>query len=254
MWNLVPEVIALPLLPVLVWQGRRTRARTPRLPEASGARHGVQPGAGEPLVLLAVGESPVAGVGVDMQEEAITARLAASLAESTGRAVHWNACGRNGATVRDAMHELLATVPAQPVDVLLLAFGVNDAVAFRPVRAWRRDMLALVAALRERCAPKLVLLSGVPPMGEFPALPQPLRWVLGLKAAALDRALRQLAAEGAGLHVPLDLGRPTDAALAAEDGYHPSAEGCRVWASMLADAYCGMAARSVRFAAAEERQ
>jgi lysophospholipase L1-like esterase len=252
MRNLVPEIFALPLLPVLIWQGRRTRARTPRMPEASGARNGFQPGAGEPLVLLAVGESPVAGVGVKVQEEAITAQLAASLADATGRTVHWNAYGRNGATVRDAMHELLEKVPAQPVDVLLLAFGVNDAVSFRPVRAWRSDLLALVAALRARCEPKVVLLSGVPPMGEFPALPQPLRWVLGLKAAALDRALRQLAAEGAGLHVPLDLGRPADPSLAAEDGYHPSAKGCQVWSAMLAAAYCRVTGYSASIAAAEE--
>lgn len=253
MRNLVAEIIALPLLPILIWQGRRTRARTPRLPEASGPRNGVQAGTGEPLVLLAVGESPVAGVGVMVQEEAITAQLAVALAESTGRTVHWNACGRNGATVRDAIQELLVTVPAQPVDVLLLAFGVNDAVAFRPVQAWRRDMLALVSALRPRCAPKMVLLSGVPPMGKFPALPLPLRWVLALKAAALDRALQQLAAEGAGLHVPLDLGQSSDASLAAEDGYHPSAKGCFVWAAMLADAYLGAAAAS-RSLAAEERE
>ncbi len=254
MRNLLPEIIALPLLPVLIWQGRRTRARTPRLPEASGERNGVHPGTGEPLVLLAVGESPVAGVGVQVQEEAITAQLAVCLANATGRAVHWNACGRNGATVRDALRELAEKVPAQPVDVLLLAFGVNDAVAFRPVRAWRRDVLALVAALRVRCAPKMVLLSGVPPMGKFPALPQPLRWVLGLKAATLDRALRQLAAEGAGLHVRLNLGQSNDASLAAEDGYHPSAKGCLVWAAMLADACRDMANASMDFVAAEERQ
>lgn len=241
MRNLVPEMLALPLLPILVWQGRRTRARTPRLPEADGARQGVQPSAtlqeAKPLKLLAVGESPVAGVGVARQEDAITARLAVELAQSTGRAVHWHACGRNGATVRDAMQELLSQVPRQPVDLLLLAFGVNDAVAFRSVNAWRRDVLDLLAALRERCTPGTVLLSGVPPMSEFPALPQPLRWVLGLKAAALDRALRQLAREGAGLHVPLALGSRADSTLAAEVGYHPSAKGCRVWAAMLADAY-----------------
>ncbi|MGB6055948.1 MAG: SGNH/GDSL hydrolase family protein, partial [Burkholderiaceae bacterium] len=32
----LPELIALPLLPLLVAQGRRTRRVTPRLPEAGG--------------------------------------------------------------------------------------------------------------------------------------------------------------------------------------------------------------------------
>ncbi|MYN02242.1 SGNH/GDSL hydrolase family protein [Pseudoduganella sp. DS3] len=236
-------MLALPLLPLLMLQGRRTRARTPRLPEAPGARHGVLVGAapGAPLRVLGLGESPVAGVGVARQEQAITAQFARALARRTGRAVQWRACGRNGATVRDALAQLLPQVPPEPVDVLLVAFGVNDTVAFRPVGAWQRDVLALLEHLRARCQPRLVLLSGVPPMREFPALPRPLRWVLGLKAAALDRGLAALAREHAWLyHVPLVLDSRNDAALAAEDGYHPSAKGCEVWADLLAAAYMGV--------------
>lgn len=247
MRRLLPELIALPLLPLLLVQGRHTRANTPRLPEASGERAGMAlPGmAGESsgsgptaLKLLGVGESPVAGVGVAQQEQAITAQLAQALAAGSGRAVQWRACGRNGATVRDALNELVQQVPPEPVDVLLVAFGVNDAVAFRRVGAWQQDMLALLQQLRERCSPGVVLLSGVPPMQEFPTLPRPLRWVLGLKAAALDRGLQVLAQERAWLrHVPIVLDTRNDATLCAEDGYHPSAKGCRIWAGLLANAY-----------------
>lgn len=240
MWNLLPELIALPLLPLLLVQGRRMRARTPRLPEAGGERHGVQAGhaGAAPLRLLSVGESPVAGVGVARQDEAITAQFACELAAATSRPVQWRAFGRNGATVRDALAELVAQVPQEPVDVLLVAFGVNDAVAFRRVGAWQEDVLALLDQLRQRCQPGLVLVSGVPPMQEFPTLPHPLRWVMGLKAAALDRGLQALARRHGWLHhVPIVLGTRHDATLTAEDGYHPSAHGCRIWAGLLADAY-----------------
>ncbi|XLZ72049.1 SGNH/GDSL hydrolase family protein [Massilia sp. SR12] len=228
------------MLPLLVLQGRRTRARTPRLPEAPGARHGGLAGTapGAPLQVLGLGESPVAGVGVARQELAITAQFARELARRTGRPVLWRACGRNGATVRDALAQLVEQVPAQPVDVLLVAFGVNDAVAFRPVAAWQRDMLALLERLRERCQPRVVLVSGVPPMQEFPTLPHPLRWVMGLKAAALDRGLLALARQHSWLyHVPIVLDSRNDASLTAVDGYHPSAKGCEVWAGLLASAY-----------------
>lgn len=240
MRNFFPELIALPLLPLLLVQGRRTRARTPRLPEAAGERHGVATGSsgGAPLRVLGVGESPVAGVGVARQEQAITAQFAGALAARTGNTVEWRACGRNGATVRDALAELVAQVPQEPVDVLLVAFGVNDAVAFRRVGAWQRDVLALLEQLRARCQPGRVLVSGVPPMQEFPTLPHPLRWVMGLKAAALDRGLRALARRHGWLHhVPIVLDTRNDSTLAAEDGYHPSAHGCRIWAGLLADAY-----------------
>ncbi|WP_342118171.1 SGNH/GDSL hydrolase family protein [Pseudoduganella sp. OTU4001] len=240
MRNLLPELIALPILPLLLVQGRRTRARTPRLPEAAGERHGVVGGRAEStsLRVLGVGESPVAGVGVSRQDEAITAQFAQQLAARTGHPVHWRASGRNGATVRDALAELVAQVPQEQVDVLLVAFGVNDSVAFRRVGEWQQDVLALAEQLRQRCQPRMVLVSGVPPMQEFPTLPHPLRWVMGLKAAALDRGLHALARQHGWLHhVPIVLDTRNDATLTAEDGYHPSAHGCRVWAGLLADAY-----------------
>lgn len=240
MRDYLPELIALPLLPFLLAQGRRTRRVTPRLPEAGGATCGL---AGfesrqAPLKLLSFGESPVAGVGVDTHEQAITGQLACILAERLRRPVSWQACGQNGATARQALHGLLPAVRPEPVDLALVAFGVNDTTAFRQVRHWRADMSALLDGLQARCRPRLILLSGVPPVGRFPALPQPLRAVMGMKAAALDRALASLAQTRAGtLYVPLLLDT-RDSALMAHDGYHPSAAGCTAWAALLAGACC----------------
>ena len=57
----LPELVALPMLPLLIAQGKCTRRITPRLPEAGGAAEGIA-GAGDPgqpLSLLTIGESPV---------------------------------------------------------------------------------------------------------------------------------------------------------------------------------------------------
>lgn len=233
----LPELIALPLLPLLTVQGRRVRRRTPRLPEAAGPVSGIcgahYPGVA--LRLLAVGESPVAGVGVDTHEQAITAVLANTLSRRLEKPVRWRACGLNGITVAQAQAGLLPLVPAEPVDLLLVAFGVNDSTSFHSSGRWQADLALLLHSLQQRCQPRLVLLSGVPPMGRFPSLPQPLRWVLGLKAAALDATAASLAAATPGvLHVPmrLDTAMP---GLMASDRYHPSAAGCAAWGNALAD-------------------
>jgi lysophospholipase L1-like esterase len=233
------ELIALPLLPLLILQGRHARRVTPRMPEAAGPVCGDSGGAhrGEPFTLLALGESPVAGVGVPTHEEAITGQLARALSRSIQRPVRWQAFGKNGVTVRDALTQLVPRIPATPVDLALVAFGVNDTSAFRPVTQWRDDLVTLLAALDARCAPRQILLSGVPPVAHFPALPQPLRWVLGLKAQALDLAAREVAAGLPHvLYVPLALDTH-DRSMMATDGYHPSAKGCAAWAQLLADAY-----------------
>lgn len=241
MRHLLPELIALPLLPFLIAQGKRTRRITPRLPEAAGScvgeagtHHGKPP-----LSLLALGESPVAGIGVTTHEEAITGQFAQALSARIQRPVSWRACGKNGVTVREAFDTVLPHAPEQQVDIALVAFGVNDTTAFRSVAAWRADLRTFLHALDTRCAPRLILLSGVPPLARFPALPQPLRWVMGLKAQALDVAARELAT---GLprtcYVPLTLDA-ADRTMMASDGYHPSAKGCQAWGKLLSDACSG---------------
>ncbi|NEX63488.1 SGNH/GDSL hydrolase family protein [Noviherbaspirillum galbum] len=237
MQQFLPELVALPLFPLLSWQGKRTRRKTPRLPEADGPREGLAGAqlAGQALRIVAIGESPVAGVGVPTQEDAITAQLARALSSSLGRPVAWQAHGRNGATAREIGEAVLPGLPAAPVDVALVCLGVNDTTAFTPVGRWRDTLSSLLQALEERCQPRIILLAGVPPLSRFPALPQPLRWVMGLKSAALDHESARLAASlPAVLHVPLhvDLVSPQ---MMASDGYHPSVRGCAVWARQMAD-------------------
>jgi lysophospholipase L1-like esterase len=233
----LPELVALALLPMLLAQGKHVRRVTPRLPEAPAPYAGIVGDCADvgPLSLLAVGESPVAGVGVASHEQAITGQLARALSARLARPVRWQAWGKNGVTVRQALQQVMPSIPRAPVDIALVAFGVNDTTGFHSVECWREDLRAVVEALQERCAPQLILLSGVPPIAHFPALPQPLRWVMGLKAHALDLAARELAAElERTCYVPLAID-PTDRTLMASDGYHPSAQGCTVWACLLAD-------------------
>lgn len=248
MRRFLPELIALPMLPFLVAQGRHARRVTPRLPEATGPASGIagERHGGAPLSLLTVGESPVAGVGVATHEEAITGQLAHALAARLLRPVCWRACGKNGVTVREALERVIPSVPRMPVDVALVAFGVNDTTAFRPVSSWGRDLSAVLDALEVQCQPKLILLSGVPPLAHFPALPQPLRWVMGLKAQTLDVAAQALATKRAHtVHVPLALDT-RDVTMMASDGYHPSAKGCAAWAGLLSEIGAKEIGRSTR--------
>lgn len=235
----IPELVALPLLPLLVAQGYRTRRITPRLPEAQGPFHDIAGAmqSGPLLSLLAIGESPVAGVGVNTHHDAITGQLALALSDALACPVAWCAHGKNGITVSQGLQHLVPALPPTPVDIALIAFGVNDTTAFRPATRWRRDLHNLIEAVDARCMPTCILLSGVPPLSLFPALPQPLRSVMGMKARALDAVARDLAAALPRVHhVPLAID-VADTTLMASDGYHPSEKGCTLWAGMLSSAY-----------------
>lgn len=217
----------LPVLLPLAWHTRRTALR---LPEAAGPQQGVAgAGQGEPLRLLLLGESTVAGVGVEAQQVALSGQLGAALAESLGRPVHWQALGVNGITAVEACEALLPQAP-QRVDLVVLVFGVNDTTHFSSRRAWLQALNRLAEHFVAGRAQ--VAFTAVPPIEHFSALPRLLRWMLGRRARLLDLDLRHLAQQRGHVYCALDL-QFADEYL-AEDGYHPSARGYAVWAQALA--------------------
>ncbi|MDV7400846.1 hypothetical protein RZS08_56035, partial [Arthrospira platensis SPKY1] len=83
-------LFALPLLPLMAYQGKRAKASIPKLPEASGTAGCCATSPEAPhFRLIAIGESTIAGVGVRTHEEGLTGALACAIAEAKGVNVHW---------------------------------------------------------------------------------------------------------------------------------------------------------------------
>lgn len=231
--HLVATAVSIPLLPLLAAQGRRVRRTTVRLPPAADPASGCA-GDGVPAVrLLLVGESTVAGVGAASHERALAGETAAALATAIGRAVAWCAVGENGATAACSRDVLVPRIPAGPVDAVAIALGVNDVLRLHGPDVWVRDLVRLIDAIRERVGPAPVVVAAMAPIGRFPSLPQPLRLVLGERAAALDRATARVVDLREG--VSRSASRlESDERSFATDRFHPSEEGYRAWGRLLA--------------------
>ena len=216
--------------PVLLAQGRHVRRTVRLLPEPEGLREG-DSGSGPLLRLLIAGDSAAAGVGAPTQDDALSGHLVSSLAGCLR--VQWKLFAYTGATTADLIRHL-QQAPAAEFDVVVTSLGVNDVTGRRSLDDWRRQQGQLVALLREKFAARHILLSGLPPMHRFPALPQPLRWYVGSRARDFDRALARFADERAGCEfVQLDYAMMDLAAMAA-DGFHPGPAVYRRWAMELA--------------------
>ena len=218
------------LLPVLLPQALLARRRAIRLEPAAGPQTGmVGACSGEPLRLLLVGESTVAGVGVGSQQEALAGRLAEQLAGLVKRPVVWQALGENGITATQALERLLPQVAGQRFDLVLLVFGVNDTTHFTSSARWQKALHSLVQAFA--VAQCQVAVTAVPPIQHFSALPWLLRQMLGLRAAILDQQLGLVAGKHSAQHCRVELEFTPE--YLARDGYHPSELGYRVWAEGL---------------------
>jgi lysophospholipase L1-like esterase len=227
------------LAPLLLMQARQAVRRAPRLPAASGPVHGTA-GRGEPLRrLLVIGESTAAGVGARTHAQALPGFLAAEMSGRLGGSMNWLARGKGGATARAVLAEL---VPAGqgPFDMTVLTVGTNDLFDRRAMQPWAADLRNLIEALDGRGTDGgRVIVSGMPPVHLAPGIPQPLRFVLGRRARAMDRITRQVAASCRATYVPINVPPAGSRRLFASDGFHPSEAGYREWARLLAGAVPG---------------
>jgi lysophospholipase L1-like esterase len=221
------------LLPLVWAQGAATRRRVPRLPPAQPPHHGMFSGVGDPIRVLAIGESTVSGIGLARGDETIGATTARALARATGRPVAWRAYGLGGATAREGLGRILPRIPPEPADLLIVAFCVNDLAGYRSPAGFADDLAAVVTAARNRVGDAAAVIGGVAPIASFPALPWPLRTILGWRAAAL-----QAAAEGLTRRLPKlvveRISTPLTRDLFAADGFHPNPKAHAIWGENIA--------------------
>ncbi|KAB0502908.1 SGNH/GDSL hydrolase family protein [Pseudomonas moorei] len=217
--------------PVLLMQGMYTRRVTPKLPEAEGEREGVS-GVGEELRVLILGDSAAAGVGASTQAEALSGQLVSRLA--TDHQVFWKLWARSGLDSQ-ALLDLLAQRAPERFDVALLSIGVNDVTSQLSAEQWIALQQRLMDVLRDQFAVKQIILSPLPPMHLFPALPQPLRWYLGNRAARFNTRLAGLAAGNDHCTMLTTRLAPVAGSM-ARDGFHPGPAIYSVWADDAARA------------------
>ncbi len=216
-------------MPVLLGQAVHVRMNYVELPEPTGARSGTV-GDGPPLRLLVIGDSSALGIGVTTQAEALLGQLLGRLQDHAR--ITYDLVAMTGAKTADVL-SWVNDLPAAEYDVVVTALGVNDVTKGVSLRKWLRQQTALFDRLSARCGGPLIIASGLPPIGQFPLLPHPLRWVLGRQAARFDRHLHRLAAARSDC-VALRFNMGLDETNMSPDGFHPGPTVYARWADEVA--------------------
>lgn len=223
-WSLSPFT-----LPQAAW----VRKTAPRFAAADGPRSG-SVGSGKPLKLLALGDSIIAGVGARHIDDALVGQTSRALASALECRVEWSAHGRIGARSTTLVEEYLPLLPADPVDAIVLSVGVNDITGLIKQAQWEANLARLLEALAEHSSGAVIAVSGIPPLGGFPLLPQPLRFASGQRGKAFDDAARRVIERfPQAMHIPIEFGTSTDRFSA--DGFHPSESSYALFGGVIAE-------------------
>ncbi|MGS0674533.1 SGNH/GDSL hydrolase family protein [Shewanella sp. 0m-4] len=228
-------LIFILLAPILLLQGRIVKRNTPKLPEAAGPRQGsVGDGAG--LSVLILGDSAAAGVGVASQQQALTGVVVNTLAQRYQ--VDWRLLaksGHNTAQTIEMLQQELVVQQTMHFEAVVVSLGVNDVLSPLTVNQWISQQQALVELVTEKLGCQRLILTRVPPMGDFPVLPQPLRWFLGQRSQAFNRQLQRYALQEPKFTL-LEFGHQLNSDAMATDGFHPGALIYQDWGKSVASA------------------
>ena len=227
---MVYHLVTLLLAPLFIVQGLYVRRVTPKLPEPVGARSGTS-GSGPRTRLLIVGDSAAAGVGVDTQEQALSGRLVTTL--SSTREVSWKLLALTG----DDSGEVLVRLKSEAkeaLDTVVVSVGVNDVTGRTGSEAWARNLQNMIDILKTNFSAQRIFLSSIPPMHIFPALPQPLRWWLGVRAKKLNAIMKKIAEANAKCFL-VQAPFPIDNQYIAADGFHPGEPAYALWGNHVAE-------------------
>jgi lysophospholipase L1-like esterase len=184
---------------------------------------------------LWIGDSTAYGVGVDDAYEGVASRIARERGEQVVM------LAVSGATLSDVRRDQVPHVAAARADRVYVSVGANDVTHLTSKSSFAADFRELLDDL-PRDADLVVL--GVPDMGGPPRLLQPLRAVAGRRGSQLDGIVRDAVADAharrSGQTTYVDIAgrtgppfRRDHARYFAADGYHPSAEGYRLWAEAV---------------------
>ena len=221
------------LLPALIIQGNKVKKNTPRLPEPMGDRHG-RSGQGKTLSILIIGDSAAAGVGVKQQQDALSGSILAELEHEYE--ITWALHAKTGRTSAHVIRAITA-LDNQHYDVIVSSVGVNDVTKLMSAKTWIKQQDQLYRLVQQKFSPHLIIAASVPPVDQFPALPQPLAWLFGQYAKKMNLELKQYVKKHSDIQcIEYDLAQYQQQQLTmAEDGFHPSKEIYQLWAKSIAE-------------------
>ncbi|MGD2099666.1 MAG: SGNH/GDSL hydrolase family protein [Desulfobacterales bacterium] len=226
------NIIFWGLFPFILPQAIYVRKTAPRFAGAAGPRRGTA-GSGKNNMLIAIGDSIIAGVGATTLAKALVGQTAEKLSFLLGCKITWEAIGSIGAVSHQVIEQLVPQLPDKPPDFMVVSVGVNDATSLASVARWRQNLAKLLDVLCAYAPAAIIAVAGIPPLRGFPILPQPMRALFGIRGETFDSIARdEISRHEKAIHVPLDF--EPEPHMFSADGFHPSEESYQEFGEMMA--------------------
>ncbi len=187
-------LISIPLLPIMYFQGKRIRASVPKLPEAKGieGRCYIKGQNERPLKIISIGESTIAGVGVETHEEGFTGTFAKEISKLFDFNVDWKVYARSGYTAKRVENKIIPKIYERKADLIIVGLGGNDAFKLNRPTKWKKEIDTLIKSIKAKFPEALIIFCNMPPIKEFPAFTSLIKFTVGNLVEILGEELKEV--------------------------------------------------------------
>lgn len=232
------------LLPIIIYQGKRITKKTPKLPEAKEPEGMVDIGYKKICNILFLGESTIAGVGVESHSEGFAGIMSQELAKIYKTNIQWKIVARSGYTVEKVNSKLLDQIGEFNPHIIIIGLGGNDAFKLHSPWKWNKENKRLIKKLHLIFNEVPIIYTNMPPIKEFPAFTKSIKFVVGNLIEILGHELEDVVKELPNVYYSSKIIRLKDwlhiipshqhSAKFFSDGIHPSKLTYQTWGKEMA--------------------
>ncbi len=237
-------LVSIPLLPLLYIQGKKIRKKTPKLPEASKPNGYFKKNTEKTLKIIAIGESTIAGVGVDFHKNGFIGALAKEISDTKNISVLWKVYAKSGYTAKLVRKRLVPKIQETNADAIVIGLGGNDAFKLNSPNLWIFHINLLIKDLKRKFPKTPIYFTNMPPIKEFPAFTRTIKFVIGNLVEILGKRLNKKVSKKNNVYyneetVTLKTWKEKfnidgDIATFFSDGIHPSKLSYQIWGKDMA--------------------
>lgn len=189
------SILGIPLLPIMYFQGKKIRASVPRLPEAKGIEGVCVKNSDRVLEIMTIGESTIAGVGVETHSEGFTGTFANEIANKLNATINWKVYARSGYTAIRIKEKIIPKIEESSVDLIVIGLGGNDAFTLNSPAKWKKHIHELILEIKIKFNETPIVFTNMPPIKHFPAFTPVIKFTIGNLVEILGDELKEVCAE-----------------------------------------------------------
>ncbi len=195
--------------------------------------------------MLTIGESTIAGVGVNTHQEGFTGSLANELAPALKTRIDWKVYAKSGYTAKRVKERIIDCISEKSVDFVVIGLGGNDAFELNTPKKWNRDVRELIKSIRLKFKGVPIVFINMPPIKEFPAFTSLVKFTIGNLVSILGKELNKIVQDFEQVYYyrravsSVDLIERYKLTIAPtdffSDGVHPSKTTYQIWAKDISN-------------------